>query len=117
MGLNLGNNLRMQSLNLKATKTMLLSSVLATCLFISPLASAEVLNIPVKRAVPTQPVTTLEIVAIVKSLLSGRVLSIKKQASYSNPDCHHVKLLEDKGEFQLIKLGCYIDNIAQTDSK
>jgi len=76
----------------------------------SQLCRAEVINIPVKRAVATQPITTLEIIAIVKSLLHGRILSVRKQSSYSNPDCHLVKLLEDKGEFQLIKLGCFVDN-------
>ena len=72
----------------------------------APVVNAEVINVSVKRMVPTEPVTALEIIAIVKSLLSGRVLSIKKQASYKNPDCHLVKLLEDKGEFQVIRLGC-----------
>ena len=81
----------------------------------SSFSYAEVINIPVKRAVATQPITSLEIIAIVKSLLSGRILSIKKQPSYSNPDCHLVKLLEDKGEFQIIKLGCFVENIVKTD--
>ncbi len=77
-------------------------------------AHAEVLNIPLQRVVATQPITSLEVIAIVKSLLNGRVLSIKKQSSYTNPDCHTVKFLEDKGEFQVIKVGCFSDNIAQT---
>jgi len=81
---------------------------------VTQIASAEVLNIPLQRVVATQPITSLEVVAIVKSLLSGRVLSIKKQSTYSNPDCHTVKFLEDKGEFQVIKVGCFTDKIAQT---
>ncbi len=96
----------------------LLSTILATvfCLsiLVSHIANAEVINIPLQRVVATQPITRLEVIAIVKSLLNGRVLSIKKQSSYSNPDCHTVKLLEDKGEFQVIKVGCFIDKIAQT---
>ncbi len=77
-------------------------------------AQAEVITIPIKRTIPTQPITPLEVIAIVKTILSGRVLSIKKQSSYTNPDCYHVKFLEDQGEFQMIKLGCYVESIAQT---
>lgn len=75
--------------------------------------NAEIINIPLHRSIATQPITSLEIIAIVKSLLSGRVLSIKKLSSYNNPDCHQVKLLEDKGEFQIIRLGCYTDSLVQ----
>ena len=74
---------------------------------------AEVISIPIARSVATQPITTLEIVAMVKTILNGRVLSIKKQSSYTNPDCHHVKFLEDQGEFQMIKVGCFVDSIVQ----
>ena len=75
---------------------------------------AEVISIPIKRTIATQPITQLEVIAMVKTILNGRVLSIKKQSSYTNPDCHHVKFLEDQGEFQMIKLGCYVQAIAQT---
>jgi hypothetical protein len=88
--------------------------VFCLSILVSHIANAEVINIPLQRVVATQPITRLEVIAIVKSLLNGRVLSIKKQSSYSNPDCHTVKLLEDKGEFQVIKVGCFIDKIAQT---
>jgi len=84
--------------------------------FVPQIASAEIINIPLQRVIATQPITSLEVIAIVKSLLNGRVLSIKKQSSYSNPDCHTVKFLEDKGEFQVIKVGCYTDKFAQTKS-
>ena len=77
-------------------------------------AHAEVISIPIKRTIATQPITQLEVIAIVKTILNGRVLSVKKQSSYTNPDCHHVKFLEDQGEFQMIKLGCYVETIVQT---
>lgn len=95
-------------------KSILLSLIFSfSCL--TPLsANAEVIDIPIQRSVATQPMTKLEIISIVKSLLSGRILSIKKQSSYTNPDCYHVKFLEDKGEFQLIKLGCYKKDIIQS---
>jgi len=101
------------------TLLKLLVSSLASILFcisilLPQIANAEVINIPLQRVVATQPITSLEIISIVKSLLSGRVLSIKKQSSYSNPDCHTVKFLEDKGEFQVIKIGCFTDKIAQS---
>lgn len=90
-------------------------AILVFCfsILLPQIASAEVLNIPLQRVIATQPITSLEVIAIVKSLLNGRVLSIKKQSSYSNPDCHTVKFLEDKGEFQVIKIGCFTDKIAQ----
>ena len=84
---------------------------------ISQAVHADDINIPIKRSIATQPVTQLEVIAIVKSFLNGRVLSVKKHSTYTNPDCHHVKFLEDQGEFQMIKLGCYIENIVQTRRK
>ena len=84
-----------------------------SCAIFQP-AQAEVINIPLQRSVATQPITKLEVIAMVKTFLNGRVLSVKKQSSYTNPDCHHVKFLEDQGEFQMIKLGCYVENIVQT---
>jgi len=74
-------------------------------------AQAEVILMPIHRTIPTQPITKLEVVGMVKSILSGRVLSVKKQSTYANPDCHHIKFLEDKGEFHIIELGCFINNI------
>jgi len=35
----------------------------------------------------------------------------KKKSTYTNPDCHHVKFLEDKGEFHMIQIGCFVDNM------
>lgn len=98
-------------------KQQMLPLFVTFSLLVTTCATAEVINIPIQRSVATQPVTSLEIIAIVKSLLSGRVLSIKKLSSYNNPDCHLVKLLEDKGEFQIIRLGCYIDNLVQAKKK
>ncbi|MEE9327906.1 MAG: hypothetical protein V3U71_11505 [Cocleimonas sp.] len=94
-------------------KTIILTFFLAVSNFATHSLSAEDIIIPVQRSVATQPITTLEIMAIVKSLLSGRVLYVKKKSTYSNPDCHYVKFLEDQGEFQIIKLGCYEKNIVQ----
>ncbi len=75
---------------------------------------AEDIELPLKRTIATQSVTTLEVISTVKNLVgSGRVLSIKKQSSYSNPDCHHVKALSQNGELQNIKLGCYIETLVQ----
>ncbi len=95
-------------------QTLLFLTLFCISALASQPASAEGINIPLQRSVATQPITTLEIIALVKTLLNGRVLSIKKQSSYLNPDCHTVKFLEDKGEFQVIKVGCYSDTIAQS---
>lgn len=77
------------------------------------IAQAEVILMPIQRAIPTQPITQLEVIGMVKSILNGRVLSVKKQSTYTNPDCHHIKFLEDQGEFHMIQIGCFTDNIAQ----
>ena len=110
----MGIKLRKHPLKLKA---LLFSCMIFVGILSNQSAIAEDINIPIKRVVATQPVTKLEIISIVKSLLSGRILNIRKLSSYNNPDCHHVKLLEDKGEFQIIKLGCYIDSIVQINKK
>lgn len=105
MGIMLRSHPRLQAI--------LLLIILSTSQIIFQKAQAEVIIMPIQRAVPTQPITTLEIVAMIKTILSGRVLAVKKQSSYTNPDCHHVKFLEDKGEFQMIKIGCFVDNYAK----
>ena len=95
-------------------QSLFLSIMVCFSILAQQSVSAGVLNIPVKRAIATQPITTLEIMAIMKELFNGRVLFIKKFSSYSNPDCHYVKILEDKGEFQMIKIGCFTHKIAQS---
>lgn len=75
---------------------------------------AEVLNIPITRVISTQPISSLEIISTIKTVLNGRVLSLKKKSTYTNPDCHHVKFLEDRGEFQLITIGCGLQKIAKS---
>jgi len=86
-------------------KTLLLATIVTSSLLM-PTVIAKTIYIPIHRSVKNQPITKLEVVAIVKSKHKGRILSVKKRSSYTNPDCFHVKLLEDKGEFQLLKLGC-----------
>lgn len=106
-----GEYMRVRLHNHPLLQSLLLSTVLCMSTLATQPVTAEVLSIPLTRDIATQPITTLEIVAMVKSLLSGRVLSVKKQSSYTNPDCHYVKFLEDKGEFQMIKVACFVDNV------
>jgi hypothetical protein len=108
--------MRVRFFNHPLLQTLAFSALFSISALVSLPVHAEVINIPLQRSIATQPITTLEIVAIVKTLLSGRVLSIKKQSSYSNPDCHTVKFLEDKGEFQVINVGCFSESIAQSKS-
>jgi len=93
--------------------TILLLVTLVTSQFFSQKVHAEVIVMPIQRAVPTQAITTLEVVALIKTILNGRVLAVKKHSTYTNPDCHHVKFLEDQGEFQMIRVGCFVENIVQ----
>lgn len=93
--------------------TILLLIMLSTSQLVFQKASAEIILMPIQRTIPTQPITQLEVIGMIKSILNGRVLSVKKQSTYTNPDCHHVKFLEDQGEFQMIQVGCFMDNIVQ----
>lgn len=93
--------------------TFLLMLLLSICHITFHNAHAEVILMPIHRVIPTQPITKLEVVGMVKSILSGRVLSVKKQSTNANPDCHHIKFLEDKGEFHIIEIGCFINNIVK----
>jgi len=94
-------------------QAFLLLIILSTSQLILQKAQAEVILMPIHRDVPTQPITRLEVVAMIKTILNGRVLALKKQSTYTNPDCHHVKFLEDKGEFHMIKIGCFVENVVQ----
>ncbi len=94
-------------------RAFLLLIILSNSQIHTQTAQAEVIIMPIQRAIPTQPITTLEIVAMIKTILNGRVLALKKQSTYTNPDCHHVKFLEDKGEFHMIQIGCFVDNIVK----
>ncbi len=94
-------------------QAFLLLLILSTSQILFQKAQAEVILMPIERAIPTQPITKLEVIGMVKSILNGRVLSVKKQSTYTNPDCHHIKFLEDQGEFHMIQIGCFIDNVVQ----
>ena len=105
----MGNQLRKHP----RLQAFLLLLILSTSQIIFQKAQAEVILMPIERAIPTQPITKLEVIGMVKSILNGRVLSVKKQSTYTNPDCHHIKFLEDQGEFHMIHIGCFIDNVVQ----
>ena len=105
----MGNQLRKHP----RLQAFLLLLILSTSQIIFQKAQAEVILMPIERAIPTQPITKLEVIGMVKSILNGRVLSVKKQSTYTNPDCHHIKFLEDQGEFHMIQIGCFIDNVVQ----
>jgi len=87
-------------------KNSLLTAVAVTCFFISNVALAGVVHLKIKRSDKNKPITKIEVVALVKSKMKGRILSVKKQRSYKYPDCYHVKLLQFDGEYQLVKVAC-----------
>ena len=110
----------MRVITIKQTLTKTISilclSIVGTSFSLT--ASAEDIELPLTRIIATQSITKLEIISTVKTLIGdGRVLSIKKKSSYSNPDCHHVKALGSDGELQSIKLGCYFEKIAQKSNE
>lgn len=87
-------------------------------ILLSQVTFAEDISLPLTRTIATQSVTKLEVISTVKTLIEGgRVLSIKKKSSYSNPDCHHVKVLGNDGELQNITLGCFSEKVAQKSNK
>lgn len=111
----LSSKLAVTPVNTRNGKTILTSFIFALVISsISQTAQAEVLNIPIKRSVATQPISTLEVVSAVKNLFNGRVLSLRKKSTYTNPDCYHVKFLEDRGEFKLITIGCGMQKMAKS---
>ncbi len=93
---------------LSGAKTTLLALFIGSSSIITnpSVAIAKEINIPVHRSIKNQPLTKLEVVALVKSKHKGRILSVKKRPTYTHPDCHYVKILELKGEFKFIKVGC-----------
>lgn len=106
MAIKLRKHLRRQAFLLPLTL------IISQIIFLQ--AHAEVILMPIQRVVPTQPVTKLEVISMIRSILNGRVLSIEKQSTDINPDCHHIKFLEDYGEFHMIQVGCSIDNVVQS---
>lgn len=90
----------------KYAKPLLMPLLISSSFFITSTSAAGTIYIPVHRTIKNQPITKLEVVSLVKAKHKGRVLLVKKRATYSSPDCHHVKLLENSGEFQMIKVGC-----------
>jgi len=109
----------MRAIKIKTTFFTLLKIITLSTLssFYSATIFAEDIELPLKRAIATQSITKLEVISTVKTLLAnGRVLSIKKRSSYSNPDCHHVKALSQDGELLNIKIGCYIETLVQKNS-
>jgi len=87
-------------------KKFLLIAIAASSLLLTNVTFAGVIYLKAKRSDANHPITKLEVVALVKSKLKGRILSVKKQRTYKYPDCYHVKLLQNDGEFQLIKVAC-----------
>ena len=104
-----------QFFRLSKIKKWLAISLLFLSILIPSIASAKVTNLPIKRTIATQPITALEVIAVVKSFFTGRILSINEKRTYESPDCHQVKLLEEKGEFQVIKIGCSKTKVVQKE--
>lgn len=88
-------------------ESLLIATVILLCnIIVVNTALAGVIYLPIRRTNAKQPITKLEVVALVKSKIKGRILSVKKRSKYKYPDCFHVKMLEHNGEYQLIKVGC-----------
>jgi len=80
------------------------TTIIALLLLSSLAASAEVINLKLPR-INNNPITKLEVVALIKSAIQGRILSVKRHSG-GNPDCHYVKILRKDGEYILVKVSC-----------
>lgn len=54
----------------------------------------------------TQPMTTSQVKEEVKKKHKGRIISIKRKATRSHPNCHIVKMVTAAGEFKYIRYAC-----------
>lgn len=59
-----------------------------------------------KHIIPGKTASKLAIIAAVKEKYKGRILKVRKRPSYYGKNCHHVKMIDSKGEFLLIKVAC-----------
>ncbi len=88
-------------------KLLLIATVVIGNIFLTNVVSAGVFHLSLKRTKANEPISKLEVVSrIKKSKYKGRILSVKKQRTYKYPDCYHVKMLQDDGEYLLIKVAC-----------
>ncbi|CAA6823544.1 MAG: Unknown protein [uncultured Thiotrichaceae bacterium] len=59
-----------------------------------------------KHIIPGKKASKLAIIAAVKEKYKGRILTVRKRPAYYGKNCHHVKMIDTKGEFLLIKVTC-----------
>lgn len=59
-----------------------------------------------KHIKPGKKVSKLAIIAAVKEKYKGRILTVRKRPRYYGKNCHHVKMIDSKGEFLLIQVAC-----------
>lgn len=102
----------MKTYNRRTFVCTLLAFSLALPLSLNPASALikqqrSVVKIPLEKK-DNKPASKLEIIAAVKSKYSGKIeiLSIRKQHKSHGKNCHHVKMLDSKGEFIEIQVGC-----------
>lgn len=59
-----------------------------------------------KHLLPGKPASRLAIIAAVKEKYKGRILSVRKQKNNPSKNCHHVKMIDERGEFLTIQVAC-----------
>lgn len=62
-------------------------------------------KVSMKRTDPNNPLRKSTIMAKVKELYPGRILSIVENNT-GGPDCHIVKMMGDDGEFRIVHVAC-----------
>lgn len=101
----------MKTYNRRTLIYTLLSFVIAIPLALNSASALikqrSVIKIPLHKK-ENKPASKLEIIAAVKSKYSGKIeiLSIRKKDKSYGKNCHHVKMLDSKGEFIEIQVGC-----------
>jgi hypothetical protein len=100
---------RLQRKFIALASTSLCTLSLCAFLSTSALAATKALTIPktsVKKLNKNKPASKIEIITAVKKKYSGRILSVRKRYKAHGTDCHHVKIIDKKGELLLIHVAC-----------
>lgn len=50
--------------------------------------------------------STLQVIERVKQKNKGRIIKAERKSTKSHPNCHHIKMKTDAGEFKLIRFKC-----------
>jgi len=89
---------------MKTIKKLSLRSCLVLVLATIPIASANSGTNDIK--LEEGHLSTLQVIERVKKTNKGRIIKAERKSTKSHPNCHHIKMKTDAGEFKLIRFKC-----------